>query len=214
MDRSLLETLPPPQRLALSYAPARARPATLTLLAFDARLGMAIRQRGEPVLAQMRLAWWRDVLRAAPGEWPAGEPLLEHLRAWHEPASLLPLVDGWEALLGETLDAAVIQAFVSGRAAAFEALAAELGHDPCSVESSARQWALADLAAHLTDAGERAAVLAATSAAPGGRKLPRALRPLAVLAGLGCRSLARGGAPLLDGPAAFWLAVRLGIAAR
>jgi phytoene synthase len=44
--------------------------------------------------------------------------------------------------------------------------------------------------------------------------LPRALRPLTVLAGLALRSLARGGAPLLDGAGATLLAVRLGIAGR
>lgn len=206
--------MPAPQRLALSYAPARARPATLTLLALDARLGAAMSQRGEPVLAQMRLAWWRDILRAPPGEWPAGEPLLEQLRSWRDPGALLSLIDGWEALLGETLDAVAIGEFAAGRAAALGRLAAELGHDPCVAEAGARQWALADLAAHLSDAGERAAVLAAAAGSPRGGKLPRTLRPLAVLAGLGRRSLARGGAPLLDGPAAFWLAVRLGIAAR
>jgi phytoene synthase len=40
------------------------------------------------------------------------------------------------------------------------------------------------------------------------------LRPLAVLSGLARRSLARGGSPLLDGPGAMLLAVRLGIAGR
>jgi phytoene synthase len=214
MDRSLLEALPTAQRLALSYAPPSARPATLALLALDARLGAAVRQRGEPVLAQMRLAWWRDILRAESGEWPAGEPLLELLRAWREPGALGPLVDGWEALLGETLDAAAIGEFASGRCAAFGRLAAELGHDPRPAEACARQWALADLAAHLSDAGERGAVLATAAGLPRCPKLPRALRPLVVLAGLGRRSLACGGAPLLDGAAAFCLAVRLGIAGR
>jgi phytoene synthase len=183
-------------------------------MALDVRLATVVRRRGEPVLAQMRLAWWRDILRAEPGEWPAGEPLLELLRAWREPGALGPLVDGWEALLGETLDAAAIGEFASGRCAAFGRLAAELGHDPRPAEACARQWALADLAAHLSDAGERGAVLATAAGLPRCPKLPRALRPLVVLAGLGRRSLACGGAPLLDGAAAFCLAVRLGIAGR
>jgi phytoene synthase len=214
MDRSLLETLPAAQRLALSYAPASARRATLAVLALDARLGAAVRQRGEPVLAQIRLAWWRDILRVRPDEWPAGEPLLELLRAWREPGALGALVDGWEALLGERLDAAAIAEFASGREAAFGRLAMELGRDPRPAEACARPWALADLAAHLSDGGERAAVLDTAAGLPRAPKLPRALRPLAVLAGLGRRSLARGGAPLLDGAAAFCLAVRLGIAGR
>jgi hypothetical protein len=44
--------------------------------------------------------------------------------------------------------------------------------------------------------------------------LPRTLRPLTVLTGLARRSLGRGGAPLLDGPRAALLAMRLGIAGR
>jgi phytoene synthase len=40
------------------------------------------------------------------------------------------------------------------------------------------------------------------------------LRPLTVLAGLARRSLARGGAPLLDGSGAILVAMRLGITGR
>ena len=96
MSRSLAEQLPPPQRLALSYAPPSARCPTLALLALDTRLAGLLRRRGEPVLAQVRLAWWRDILAAEPGGWPEGEPVLALLRSWREPAPLVALVDGWE----------------------------------------------------------------------------------------------------------------------
>ena len=43
MPDDLTADLPPPQRLALSYASARARPATLALLALDARLAAVLR---------------------------------------------------------------------------------------------------------------------------------------------------------------------------
>ena len=46
MAEDLLDELPRPQRLALSYAPAAVRSATLGLLALDARLGAILRRRG------------------------------------------------------------------------------------------------------------------------------------------------------------------------
>jgi phytoene synthase len=161
----------------------------------------------------MRLAWWRDTLGSEPSGWPAGETTLEVLRGWQDPGALVALVDGWEALLGETFCTAAISAFASGRSAAFAQLARELGHDVQAAGACARLWAAGDLAANLSDRAEVSRVIesaAGLSCPP----LPRALRPLTVLAGLARRSLARGGAPLLDGPGALLLAVRLGITGR
>ena len=56
------------------------------------------------MLGQLRLAWWRDRLNDDPAKWPKGEPLLGRLGSWGERSrALVPLVDGWEALLGEPL---------------------------------------------------------------------------------------------------------------
>lgn len=214
MSVALVEELPAPQRLALSYASSAARPATLALLALDARLGAIVRRRGEPVLAQVRLAWWRDTLAADPSGWPEGEPVLALLRPWQDPAALVPLVDGWEALLGERLEAGAMAEFASGRAQAFAQLARELRCDPAGALAAGQSWALGDLAAHLSDPTERAAALEMGKSLSRGPALPRALRPLAVLAGLARRSLERGGAPLLDGPRAALTAIRLGITLR
>ena len=214
MSRPLVEQLPAPQRLALSYAPLSARGPTLALLALDRRLAELLRRRGEPVLAQVRLAWWRDTLAADPHGWPEGEPLLALLRGWRDPAPLVALVNGWEALLSERLEPAAIAEFVSGRAAGFAQLACELGGDPGPAAAPGRLWALGDLAAHLADPAERAAAIEIASHFPRNVELPRPLRPLAVLAGLARRSLARGGTPLLDGPGAALTAIRLGITGR
>lgn len=214
MPQILLDELPAPQRLALSYAPAAARPATLALLALDARLGSALRRRAEPVFVQMRLAWWRDVLAAEPASWPGGDEVLGLLRAWREPAGLRSLVDGWEALLGDRLDAPTIDAFARGRGEAFAQLARELGAPASPAAACARLWALGDLAANLSEPDERAAAIEATDALPPCPALPRTLRPLAVLSGLARRSLARGGAPLLAGAGTVILAMRLGITGR
>jgi len=91
MTALLASELPPPQRLALAYAPARARPATLALLALDARLAAILRGRREPLAAQLRLAWWREMFARPPSDWPAGEPLLEALRGWRDPSGLAAL---------------------------------------------------------------------------------------------------------------------------
>lgn len=217
MACELLEQLPLEQRLALSYAPRRAREDTLTLLALDNRLGGILRNRGEVIIAQMKLAWWRDRFSEDPARWPVGEPLLARLARWSgDQRRLLRLVDGWEALLAEQLDRVRIDEFAQGRATAWSAFAVGLGAaDLPRIEQAARVWALADLSLHLGEAGEaelvRAAALEQDWTAP---RLPRTLRPLAVLGGLAQRALRRESAELLDGPGAVMLALRIGLSGR
>lgn len=212
--RALIETLPLPQRLALAYAPRGSREATLALLALDAHLATLVRQAREPIVGQLRLAWWRERLEEPVEQRPSGSPQLDALFSWKgREAALVALIDGWEHLLGETLDRKAIAAFAEGRGGAFAALAEP--EFAAATMLAGKRWALADLAAHLGSAEERGDVLAA--AAELGREtsaLPRALRPLAVLDGLARRSLARGGAPLAQGPLAGLAALRLGILGR
>ena len=206
--------LPPPQRLAMGYAPSRARPATLALLVLDARLAAILRGRREPIAAQLRLAWWREMLARPAAEWPRGEPVLDALCEWRDPADLSDLAVGWEALLAEALIPAAIAEFVAGRERAFACLARELGVAAVGdAEQAARIWALADLAANISDGEERALVV------DYGRHLvppplSASLRPLAVLAGLGSRALQLGGVPLLRGPGSTLLALRIGFTGR
>lgn len=207
----MLALLPPVQRLALAYAPARARPAWLALLALDARLGQLLRVQREPILTQIRLAWWRDRLAEDAANWPGGEPLLAALSSWQgQHGRLGALVDGWEMLLGEApLPVATLEAFVAGRADAMRALAPVVG---CTDAAAAAQragkgWAIADLAAHLSHPDERASARSLADAHDWQRpRLPRALRPLVVLHGLGERHLRDAGAI-----SAFWVALRLGV---
>ncbi len=209
VDPALLDTLPARHRLALAYAPRAARADWLALLAFDARLGAIVRQAREPLLGQMRLAWWRDRLGEDPGQWPAGEPLLVALRRWRaEFAVLSALVDGWEQLLGEApLPSTAFARLADARAASFAALACRLGHGDASaaVSAAGREWALADLLANLSAPAERGAVEALIQRR-GGATLPRAMRPLAVL-----RALARRTGP---GPADVLVALRVGLFGR
>ncbi len=211
----LVHELPLPQRLALSYAPAASRSLFLAVMALDARLAMIVRKRHEVVLAQIRIAWWRDTLRRPVSEWPRGDAVLGMLRTWQGPETLAALADGWEVLLDETLGPASIDEFGRGREAAFMAVAEELGlPDASGVAPAARCWALADLAANLSAAEEREPVVALGRLGAAPAALPRQMRPLAVLAGLGWAALARGGGPLLDGPTDGLRALRIGLIGR
>ena len=173
-----------------------------------------LRVRREPIAAQLRLAWWRDMLSAPVSDWPRGEPVLDVLRDWRDPSGLAELPTGWEALLSEALTPAAIAEFVAGRGSAFGCLARQLGVEAVGdAEQAARIWALADLAANLSDGEERAvAVEYGRSLEP--PRLSASLRPLAVLAGLGTAALKKGGAPLLSGPGSTFLALRIGFTGR
>jgi phytoene synthase len=214
VDDPLLDSLPAVQRVALAYAPRRSRSAWLGLLALDTRLAQLVRDTREPMLGQIRLAWWRERLVEAPEKRPKGEPLLALLGANSE--RLVPLVDAWEAMLGEApLPPDTLAAFAVGRARAIAALAAALGH-PAAAEDSARvgrSWALADLASRLSHPQEREHVAELIAVddqrAP---RLPREMRPLVVLHGLAIRDLRRGTDDA--GMGALFATLRLGILGR
>ncbi|GAA0279305.1 hypothetical protein GCM10009127_20530 [Alteraurantiacibacter aestuarii] len=212
------DSLPIAQRLALSYAPARARDACLTLFLLDNRLADIMRQRSEIIIAQMKLAWWRDRLSEDPRAWPQGEPLLARLQQWSAaPGDLLPLVNGWERLLADDLTASAMHEFAQGRALAWQALGAVSagGGGAQHVQQAAHEWALADLALNLGTAEEAQAARTLALAGPWQAKaLPRAVRPLAVLRGLSRRALDRGSTEVLDGPGAALLALRIGLTGR
>lgn len=201
-DADFLASLPVDRRLALSYAPARSRALWLGLLAFDARLAAIVSESREPMLAQIKLAWWREELSKPLGSRRTGEPLLALLEAWgDEAAGLAALVDGWEILLGEErLGDDDLASVLNSRAGACLALAVHLGIRTDGVEQAARGWAAADLAP--------------MSAGPIVRDwprvaLPREMRPLQVLYGLAVRR--RGQIPLIPGPVAALAAVRFGL---
>lgn len=213
----ILDSLPPVQRLAVAYAPKDTRAAWLGLLALDGRLAQVVREAREPMLAQIRLAWWRERLAETPEQRPHGEPLLALLG--DRAAAFAPLVDGWEALLGEPpLPPSGIADFAGGRAAALGGLAESFGRSRGDSERAGRRWALADLARRLSHAREREEAIALIEAG-GARvtRLPREMRPLVVLQGLALRGLKHGrndSAASGDGPGALLAAVRLGIFGR
>lgn len=188
---------------------------TLALLALDARLAGLLRNSREPMLAQLRLAWWRESLSQPASKWPEGEPLLEALRTWNgHHGGLVSLVNGWEALTGPVpLPETALETMAQGRAAAFATLAQalECKGDLAAAQRLGRSWALSDLAMRLGHESERATAraLARTDRAKGVR-VSRAMRPLIVLNGLAARRLDKG-EDAATSPAAVLTAMRLGL---
>lgn len=197
--------LPVAARIALAYSPAESRARLAIALGLDQRLGQIVARTSEPMLGQMRLAWWREALRQAPEARPRGDAVLDAVtQEWAAPVEpLAGLVDGWEVLLGhEVLDAAAAQVFAEARSEALLAACAIAPGDAGfpAARSAGVSWALGDLAAKVSSEAERAMLIevAATREAASGR-LPVRGRGIAVLGALGRRALKRGGRPLMEG---------------
>ena len=213
------DELPPEQDLALAYARARDRPAIEAVLRLDKNLGRAVAQASEPIVGQLKLAWWRDALSASPEARPQGNPLLETLSAnfGSDTRCLVALVDGWESLLvSDPLSAGSIELLLAGREVAWRLIASRLapGENMTHVAAAARRWALADLLAGLGDEHERAIALSLAASEVRPPRLSRQLRPLAVLAALASGAIARGGLPLLADRRAALVALRSGLFGR
>ncbi len=210
----LAESLPIERRLALSYAPSAARRACAAMLGFDAMLGHLIRSSREPLLGQLRLAWWREEL-AKPVETRAkGEPLLGALEDLGDHAGgLVGLIDAWEGLLGEgAIAGPAFSALAEARGEAWAMVAQAVGCGSAgqNARTAGYEWALADLGCHLSNPDERAGVMGLIGDCrwlPA--DVPRDLRPLKVLHGLARRS--RGSRPLLGRRRDLLAAFRLGL---
>lgn len=207
-------------QLALAYARPADRPLFRSMFELDRRLAGVVATSSETVIGQMRLAWWRDLLCKPASERPLGEPLVTSISdAWGEEAeALTELVDGWEALLvAEALDPEALDQFCKGRASAWSAAVRGLGFAEAEQDNArlaGYRWALADLAAHLSDEHERSLVRSHADTIPAPQAMHRRARPLAILSGLAKRSLVLGGTPLLEGRGAALLALRIGISGR
>ena len=211
------DILSPEADLALAWSPPKVRAALSIAFQLDRRLARIVARTSEPMLGQMRLAWWREALGQPVTERPQGDAVLDAvgLHWGGREAALSAMVDAWEILVtAETLDADAVAAFGSQRGAFFAAL---LDDAPPAIAARAaaagRCWALADAAASVSDKNERALLITAARAdqpATKGR-LPPSLRGLAVLEALALRSLRRGGRPLLEGRGASLVALRAAI---
>lgn len=210
------DDLPVHARISLAWQPAARRLALQCVYALDARMGGVVANAREPMLAQIRLAWWRDRLNEPADRRPAGEPLLTMIgEGWvgREPA-LVPLVDAWEALLCDTdPQDGTIAAFADGRGHALAAFAQGCGDTGIGAALAGRRWALADLASRMGETPARDAARKLARTMPDTRRFSRSLRGLAVLDALAARALSRGQQMTVDRSAAL-LAWRVGMTGR
>jgi len=203
----------------MAYCPAAVREPTLALLALDARCAALIRNSTEPMLAQLRLSWWRETLTGDVSAWPQGDPLIDLLRSWEgQRASLVALVDGWEGMTqSPPLQEEAIIGLGRARGEAFAALSCLIGNgrDANAALRSATGWALADIASRLTHPDEKRVARDLLARHDWETcRLPRSLRPLAVLHGLARRSARRGTDLGEDGVSALLAVMRLGLLGR
>jgi phytoene synthase len=78
--------------LATLYAPSAIRAAMHAVNAFDLELVQVVRTTTEPMLGQIRLAWWRERLQSIASDAPVpGQPVIRSLAAHVIPRRLQPL---------------------------------------------------------------------------------------------------------------------------
>ena len=181
--------------LGALFAPEPARADLLAILAFDHELARTRTVTREPMLARIRLEWWRE---AAGSGKPRAQPIVESLsetvrRRGLAPERLLALIDAREEEIEGPLD--VLRA---GHALADLQLAA-LGIDDAATRQAARAVAAAWL---MGPGAERDALLAEA------RLLRRDVNPAALPILLPALSLG-GMSPWLT-PLAYWWAAKRG----
>lgn len=216
MDAANDDHLPPEAELAIAWSAPKVRGPLTTALKLDRRLARIVARTTEPMLGQMRLAWWREALGKPMAERPRGDRVLDAIgRDWAgREAALVAMVDGWEVLVTATaLGPDEIDSFAAGRGAFFSAsLDGAAPADAARLALAGQRWALADAAASVSDAGERAALVLAGLGRQGeGGRMPAGQRGLAVLEALALRSLKHGGQPLMAGRGASLTALRAAI---
>ena len=220
MSPELTQPLPDEARLALAYTPEFLRGPLRIFFEFDARLARLVTATSEPMLGQVRLAWWRDTLGMAVSERPKGDEVLDAIGQHWAGAeeALVALVNGWENMLAEPpMSEEAVLAFADGRGQALAGLNffGGGGEKFANMLSEAgRLWALADAASHLPQGEERDTFVSlGRSIAPiAALKVP--YKGVSVLAALAARSLRANGKPLMAGRGAALVAMRAGILGR
>ena len=201
--RYVLETVRAADRdrfLAALFAPEPARSDLLALLAFDHELALTRTVTREPMLARIRLEWWREAVAEAAGTAsPRAQPIVESLsetirRHRLAPETLVALIDAREEEIEGPLD--VLRA---GHALADLQLAV-LGID----DAPTRQAARAIGAAWLMGEGPERETMLAEARALGDKVDARALPILLPALALG-RALSAWRKPI-----AYWWAARRG----
>lgn len=180
----------PDATIALAYARADLRKDFAALLALDVQLGHIVRTAKEPMLARIRLAWWRDQLDGLEFAPSPADPILRAIRALlqrHDVKGdiLAAMVNGWETLLDDPpFGEAALEDYAAGRGGTLFEMANRIakaggGGD---VRACGEAWALNDLRRFggISSGGKCGVVL------------PKALRSFAILARFAERDVADG----------------------
>jgi len=164
-------------------------------------MGDVVRTSSEPMIGQIRLAWWRERLEELDqGQVPA-EPRLKSVADTLIPRGLSGrdisgLEGGWLKLFTAfPWDVSVAEALWFRGRLLFGLGAKLLGESDDRIEAAGGVWAITDAARHCSDRPSRAFLL--REARTLGRSLSRAkfepaLRPLSMLAALAIRDLRTG----------------------
>jgi 15-cis-phytoene synthase len=185
----------------LVMVPRDQRDAVAAWWRLEARLFGVVATASEAMLAQIKLAWWRDRL-AQVAALPKGEPLLAELAAqWQGRDALTPVVDSYEAILlaedGDTL--------AHGGRALGAAMRGVMPGGAAASQEAGELWGLIRATQLAVNPDWRAPLLTViVGAAPA--KGPRALHTLDRWAQL----LALGGGAA-SGRAEGWLLLRAGL---
>ena len=188
--------------LALTYVPAERRPALAALWNLDAALGAVLAGGREPLLSQIKLAWWRDSLARLDEAPPPAEPVLQEV-ARHvvsraiRGSQLARMEEGWAILLSnEPLTRADLENYSGARGALlFRHSTQLLGFQMNErIKRAGEGWALADLARHsnAVDAETATELARERLSDVAAQRWPKQLRPLGMLAILARRDVDRG----------------------
>ena len=194
--------LSPDKQLAFAYASPRDRAALRALFAVDAAMGDVVRTTREPMLAPVRLAWWRERLEELDGGIPAPpEPRLQAVERALLPRNvsgrdLSGLESGWLRMFDPfPWDIGTSEGIWFRGNLLFGLGARVLGNAGEQVQSAGGLWALVDAARHCSDAGSRATLLGQArrfAQGLGGARFAAPLRPLSMLAAVAARDCRRG----------------------
>jgi 15-cis-phytoene synthase len=194
--------LDPDRILALAYVPTARRAAVGALWRLDSALGAALAGGREPLIARIKLAWWREALEKLDRAPPPAEPALQDAAAHILPAGLsgaelARMEQGWEVLTNpETLTRDALDTYARERGGRlFDYGARLLRGENEGLEQAGEAWALVDLARHCATAADADVALAAARERLLPRRWPVRLRPLGMLAILAARDAEPGRAP-------------------
>jgi phytoene synthase len=209
--------LDPDRVLALSYVPAKHRAAVGALWRLDSSLGAALAGGREPLIARIKLAWWREALERLDRETAPAEPVLREVADHVLPAGvggadLARMEEGWAILASpDKLSSDELAGYAQARGGLLFRYGAHLlGGGEDGIERAGEAWALVDLARHCATAEDADVALAAARERELPRRWPSRLRPLGMLAVLAARDSEPARPPweARGAPARMWRMLR------